>query len=222
MTDTSTAEKALIDAITGGRTADAMALMEKSPELASAHAPNGVSALMFALYMRQADIADAICNDRDDLDVFESAAVGNVGRLEELLADDPVAARATSPDGGTALHFASFFGQEEATRVLLAHEPDLAAVAPAFGSVQPINSAAASGNAATVRMLLEAGANANARQAAGWTALHAAAKAGNTEMIICLLEHDADASLTADDGSTPLDLARQAKQVDAVAILESL
>ena len=48
-------------------------------------------------------------------------------RLEELLREDPELARAWSPDGFTALHYAAFFGSPEAVRALVAAGADLEA-----------------------------------------------------------------------------------------------
>jgi ankyrin repeat protein len=49
--------------------------------------------------------------------------------------------------------------------------------------------AAAHGNKDTVRALLDAGAEVNAKDFTGWTALHAAAFKGDPEIVQLLLEH---------------------------------
>ena len=56
-------------------------------------------------------------------------------------------------------------------------------------------------------MLLREGANPDAQQAGGFTALHAAAQHNNPEMIQALLDSGADISLRADDGKTAADMA---------------
>ena len=48
--------------------------------------------------------------------------------------------------------------------------------------VQPLHSAAAGGHTAVARLLLEHGADPNARQEGGFVPLHAAAQAGNDEL----------------------------------------
>ena len=68
--------------------------------------------------------------------------------------------------------------------------------------VAVINSAAASGRADLVKMVLRAGADPNARQMMGYTALHAAAAHDNVEMAKALLDAGADPALKNDDGQT--------------------
>jgi ankyrin repeat protein len=51
--------------------------------------------------------------------------------------------------------------------------------------------AASHGNMDTVRALLDAGADVNAKDFTGWTALHAAAFNGDPEIVQLLLEHGA-------------------------------
>jgi ankyrin repeat protein len=71
-------------------------------------------------------------------------------------------------------------------------------------------------NNAEVRKLVQAGADVNARQADGATALHWAAYYGDASLALLLLEAGADASAANREGSTPLWLA--ASQGDAAMI----
>ncbi len=73
--------------------------------------------------------------------------------------------------------------------------------------VAVINSAAASGRANLVKIVLAAGANPNAQQEAGYTALHSAAAQDNVEMTQVLLDAGADPSLRSDDGQTAVEKA---------------
>jgi len=73
--------------------------------------------------------------------------------------------------------------------------------------VAVINSAAASGRADLVKLVLAAGADPNARQMAGYTALHAAAAHQNVEMTQALLDAGADPSMRSDDGQSAADTA---------------
>jgi ankyrin repeat protein len=66
--------------------------------------------------------------------------------------------------------------------------------------VAPLHSAAAARDREAVRLLLAAGADPNARQTGGYTALHAAAQHGDEEMSNDLLARGADPSLRAEDG----------------------
>jgi uncharacterized protein len=131
-----------------------------------------------------------------ELDVFEAAALGEAARLEELLRAETALVRAWSPDGFTALHYASFFGSPEAIRLLLAAGADLEAPArngEFAPEARPLHSAVAAGRADTAEALLEAGADPNARQHGGFTPLMAAEQAGNLELAELLIRHGAQA-----------------------------
>jgi ankyrin repeat protein len=205
----------LIEAIRARDEVRVRALVAEDGSRAEERADDGLSALMLTHYY---GVDDAVVRSArtSPLDVFEAATVGDVDRLGALLEADPALARALSADDTTALHFAAFFGQPEAAALLLAFGADPHAVSPTFGEVTPLHSAAAAGNNATARALLEAGADANTRQRGGFTPLHTAASTGNVELVDALLARGADASLAADDGKTAADLAAAAGH-DALA-----
>ncbi|XP_065527940.1 ankyrin repeat domain-containing protein 22 isoform X5 [Lathamus discolor] len=60
-----------------------------------------------------------------------------------------------------------------------------------------------------IKMLLRAGADVNATDFSGSTALHYACKMNNQAVIPLLLQAHADTSLKNQDGETPLDIARR-------------
>ena len=182
-------------------------LIAANPGLAKARSESGVSALMQARYEGRREIVDLLRASAGDLDVFEAATLGDVPRLRSLLAGDAALAKAFSSDGFTALHLAAFFAQPKAAEELLRNGADPNAVATNPMKVAVINSAAASGRADLVKMVLAAGADPNARQMAGYTALHAAAAHDNVEMAQALLDAGADPSLRSEDGQTALDKA---------------
>jgi ankyrin repeat protein len=59
-------------------------------------------------------------------------------------------------------------------------------------------------------MLLDAGADPNAKQEGGFVAVHAAAQNGNRELAELLVQRGADTSLATDDGRTAQAIAREA------------
>jgi ankyrin repeat protein len=72
-----------------------------------------------------------------------------------------------------------------------------------------------------VRLLLEQGAPADARQQGGWTALHAAAQDGNIEMVRDLIQYHADTQARNDDGKTPGDVAGSRGHTEIVQLLSA-
>jgi ankyrin repeat protein len=209
----------VIAAVQSGDAAKLKQLLSGDPALAAAKDSNGISALMHALYRRQQEIADLLLAHNSDLNIFEATAAGKPESVSENLKKDPQAAKKYSADGFTALHFAAFFNQPAIACDLVRHGADVAAVAKNTMKVTPLHSAAAAHSREIVRLLLEQGAPADAKQQGGWTALHAAAENGDTEMVRDLLQHQADALARNDDGKTPADMAEAKGHQKVVELL---
>src|SRR4051812_25115068 len=141
----------------------------------------GPSELMLARYRGDMAEVERLRAAGPELDVHEAAAVGDAPRLAALLDEDSGLVDAWSADGAQPLHFAAYFGYPEACRLLLERGADANVHARGFNGVAPINAAAANdakpSDVATeiVGLLLERGADAEATQGGGVTALHSAA-----------------------------------------------
>ena len=85
---------------------------------------------------------------------------------------------------------ASASGDTEEVVLLLQQGHHANEVFPLVGT-RPLILAAASGHPETVKALLDAGADVNAEDVTGWTALHAGAFKGNASIVTLLLEHGA-------------------------------
>src|ERR1700674_1495218 len=81
-----------------------------------------LSPIMDALYHGRTDELQRLvaAAPPDSLTIHEAAAVGLGPRLEQLLAADPGAVNAWSPDGFQPLQLAAFFGRRQAVELLLA------------------------------------------------------------------------------------------------------
>ncbi len=186
------AAKDLFDAIEAGNVAHVRQILAGEPDLAGCRNPDGLSVVMSARYRQNQDLVDAVLEAHPELDLFDAAALGRVDRLAELLDADPAQANAWATDGFPPLSLAAFFGQPQAVALLLGRGADVGAVSRNAMQVQPLHAATAARNAETVTLLLDAGADPNARQQGGWTPLAAARHAGQDAIADLLLAHGAD------------------------------
>jgi uncharacterized protein len=211
----------LIDAIVNGDDAEVQKLVEADRRIADERGEDGVSALMQALYRGQTKNVATIAEAKGWLDVFEAAAIGDPGRLELALKEDPQAVKAFSADGFTALHFALFFGRRLPANLLVLAGSDVNAEARNPSRVRPIHSAVAGPDPMSAEILIAIGADVNVQQQGGYTALHAAAKRGNEQLVDLLLRADADPGIPTDSGQTAADLAREAGHEALAARLDA-
>ena len=217
-----TSKEDFLAAVTRDDVSRVRALVEESPSLAAARNERGVSAPLLALYHRKRETAELLIDlkeTQEPLDVFEAAAFGRTARLEAILDDHPGLIDAFAEDGFFPLGLAAFFGREEAVRLLLARGATLNLSAKNAMKVAAIHAASAEGGFEIARLLIEAGADVNAVQQAGFTPLHAAAMSGKLELAKLLLARGADPKARADDGRDALAMARDAKQQALVDLL---
>ena len=195
-------------------------LFEVNPAFSEARDSTGVSLLMHSIYRGRRDFAELIASKKKALDIFEATALGRLHRLKQCLRDDASAIDSRSKDGFTALHFACFFGQPDAARLLIETGAAIDAVAANPTQVMPLHSAATARNLEAARLLLEHGAPVNARQQAGWVPIHAAAQNGDRPMVELLLKHGADPKLANDRGKTSAMVAREKGHEEIAALLD--
>ncbi len=199
----------LFEAIDAGDEARVDTMLDADPALASSRDASGVSALMRALYRFDKPLIETVKRRVDELDVFEAAAFGDVDRLTELLGDEPSLVTSYSGDGFTALHFAAFFGRYEAAALLIERGAEVDAFGRGWMTGTAMHSAVSRLQSDVVRILLEAGANPNVRQSAGWTPLHSSAANGDLTSVELLLAAGADPTATNDEGRSVIDLATE-------------
>jgi len=214
----------LFQAIKTGDRGTVERLVAAQPGLAEAREAGGVSAVLTALYHGKREIAVLLLARKPRLDVFEAAAAGEAGRVQELIDGDPTLAGAFASDGFTPLGLAAFFKRPDVVKVLLERGADPAPPSANPQAFTALHSAAASDagtrDMAIVRALVEAGAPVNARSGSGTTPLHTAAFLGDTEVALLLLSRGADPRVASQDGKTPIDLARAQGHAELAELME--
>jgi len=210
------------DLIRQGKTAEIAEAVEAQPALAKSRDAQGISALILAIYTQQSVIRDFLLSRHNDLDIFEAAAVGDCTRLQQLIAQDAMSARAISPDGWTPLHLAAAFASADAVTLLLEHGAHVHQFSHNPMRNQPLHACVALNHSLdVVRALLEAGADVNATQHGGYTPLLQAAAAGKKDMVLLLLEQGARHDCVCGQGKSPADYARERGHTEIAEILAS-
>lgn len=213
--------------IQNGATAEVADAVANDPALAAFHDPQGVSALLWSIYFGQNLIRDYLLERLGEvgveLDVFEAAALGDVERLKKIVDAEPNAVREFSADGWTALHLAAAFGTPGAVRHLLDRGARVDTISQNPQKNLPLHAACALGrNRETIELLLAHGADANASQVGGYTALFSVAAANRRDLAELLLARGANPHLKNDQGKTAAQYARERGHAEMAGWLEAL
>jgi ankyrin repeat protein len=166
------------------------------------------------------DRANALVAADPTLAIFAAALFGDTLEIEKLLAANRSLVTAVSPDGWFPLHLAAHFGHVEAARLLLNRGAQVNTSSTNASRNMALHAAAAGRAPAVAKLLIDAGADVNARQG-GFTPLHSVAQGGDVEFARLLAEAGADVNVRAENQQRPLDLALANGRQAMVDFLES-
>jgi ankyrin repeat protein len=211
----------LFEAIRAGDLATVDRILTERPAAASASDQAGLSALTVAAYHSQAAILERILAAEPELDRFEAAIVGDVGKLTALLDEaerehemdretaalSPGRAKAVDSSNGT-----SATGQLDTSPPIDERSAD---------GFTALHLAAFFGQPPVARLLLDRGADPNL-----WASgdlyvqpLHSAVAGGNAEVAEMLIHGGADVNAAQRLGYTPLMAAAQNGMAATVQLL---
>ena len=196
----------LFDAIRAGDADKIAALLDSDPSLVTAR-ENDVTAVLFSLYHGKPELARLFVERGATLSFAEACAVGDLDRVQTLLASDPALLEKRSDDGYPPLGLAIFFRQPHVARFLIERGADVNAAATNAMKVAPVHAAAGVCDHDTLRLLLDRGADPNAKQQQDYTPLHTAAARGDRVMAELLLAHGADPEVRGTDERGVADVA---------------
>jgi ankyrin repeat protein len=222
----------LVDAVKSGDRATALALIQQKANVNAAE-PDGTTALHWAVEREDFELVDRLIkaganvnarNDYGSTPMSEAAISGNTAIMDRLL---KAGADVESPngDGQTALMIIARTSNVQAAKLLLSHGANVNAVEQ-WKQQTPLIWAAAESQPAMVKVLVEAGADLNARSkvhnwerqvtaearaiarpSGGLTPLLYAARQGCLECVMVLAEAGADLDLGDPDNVSPLLMA---------------
>ena len=182
------------------------------PDLAMSRNAEGLSVIAATVYAGRLELAQQIAQARSELDLCEAACSGDVESMGRLLDAEPEAIDRFAPDGFQAIGLAAHFGHRELLGMLIERGAEVDRPSRNRMALRPLHSAVAHPDRARAlglaRLLIEAGANPDARREGGLTPLHDAVANEHLELVELLLAAGAHPHLSNDEGDSPLQLAQ--------------
>lgn len=157
----------------------------------------------------------------DHEDVHAAAKSGDTDEVAALLSMDNRLTQTFDADGWSPLHLAAHYGHAEIVELLLHNNAPVDLRSKNAMANTALHAALAGRRTAVAKILLDAGADANATQHGGWTPLHSAAASGDREAIDLLIARGAKAQLANDAGVTPAAFAREKGKLEIADYIDA-
>jgi ankyrin repeat protein len=217
----------ILKAARSGNAARVKQLLDQDARLMAARDPLGNTALIMAVNLGHAEVAELLFAAGIQPNIYEAAAIGDTERAAELLREDSALLESCSPEGFTPLALAAHFGHLQTAEFLISEGADLNSVSKHTLQITPLLTALFGRKTEMGKLLIDRGADVNARRGgagwprAGWTALHYCAGYGFVELVGPLLERGADVDALDDENRTPLQVAIEANQHEIANLLRA-
>ncbi|RSL98385.1 hypothetical protein CEP52_010378 [Fusarium oligoseptatum] len=168
--------------------------------------------------------SSAVSDDQTELHKFLQTTKNdekNADRLKEILAGldkDQIHQRSPYDEDKTAMEMAVDQGMLWAVRVLLDYDTSLISRADENGR-QPLHKACREGHLEIVNLLLQHGADIEAKESDGSTPFDSACWKGHKDVVELLLSKGANSQGCDNDGWTPIRAATEHKRLDVIEVL---
>lgn len=154
-----------------------------------------------------------------DEDFRIAAYEGTIGTVRNAIESGSDVNAKDAETSLTALHMAAYNGHGEIVKLLIEHGATIDC--RDNEGKTPLIHACTDAFPETVEILLDAGADVNAKESTeGFTPLMMGAGLGQADVVRVLLQHDANRAMRDDDGDTATDHARNSGHVEIVRLLE--
>ncbi len=214
--------RAFQDAVKKGDLEAVRGALASDPGLLNSVNEAGQGSFLLAKYYRQEAMASFLLQQGAKLNFFDECVAGQTESVMAQIEATPALLEAHSGDGWTPLHLAAFFGANDLAEALLNKGAEIDIRSTNNMQNTPLHAAVAGRRGPMVKFLLEHGADANARQSGGWSALQGAAQNGDREMVETLIAHGAHINARSDNNQCALDMALMRGHQDIADLLEGL